>query len=50
MIPKASVKTLILPGETTASIEKGSWDQYLNFTEVNGVVYFDEGNGHQSAN
>ena len=36
--------------ETAVSIEKGIWRQYLNFTEVNGVVYFDEGNGHQSAN
>jgi hypothetical protein len=26
--------------------EKGfTWKQYLNFSEVNGVVYFDEGNG-----
>jgi arylsulfatase A-like enzyme len=36
--------------ETTAASEKGVWQQYLTFTEVNGVVYFDEGNGHQSAN
>ncbi len=36
--------------ETTASIGKGVWRQYLNSTEVNGVVYFDEGNGHQSDN
>lgn len=24
------------------------WSQYLNYTEVNGVVYFDEGNGAQT--
>jgi arylsulfatase A-like enzyme len=25
-----------------------TWSQYLNFSEVNGVVYFDEGNGAQT--
>lgn len=26
------------------------WNQYLNFSEVNGVVYFDEGNGTATTN
>ena len=30
-----------------ASLENAVWHQYLNFTEVNGVVYYDEGNGYQ---
>ena len=38
------------PGRLEASraSEKSVWHQYLNFTEVNGVVYFDEGNGYQT--
>lgn len=35
--------------EATATLEKTAWHQYLSFTEVNGVVYFDEGNGAQTA-
>jgi len=27
-----------------------TWNQYLNFSEVNGVAYFDEGNGSLTAN
>lgn len=34
--------------EATRTSEKSVWHQYLNFTEVNGVVYFDEGNGYQT--
>jgi arylsulfatase A-like enzyme len=34
--------------EATRELEKTTWHQYLNFTEVNGVVYFDEGNGFQT--
>ena len=33
--------------ETTYRGDKFVWKQYLNFTEVNGTVYFDEGNGSQ---
>ena len=33
--------------EASAKLEKATWRQYLNYTEVNGVVYFDEGNGEQ---
>jgi hypothetical protein len=38
------------PGRLEASRanEKSVWHQYLNITEVNGVVYFDEGNGYQA--
>ncbi len=35
--------------ETTCEQEGVAWHQYLNFTEVNGVVYCDEGNGHQTS-
>jgi arylsulfatase A-like enzyme len=35
--------------ETVRTNEKSIWHQYLNYTEVNGVVYLDEGNGYQSA-
>jgi len=31
--------------ETTHRLEKSVWRQYLQRTELNGVVYFDEGNG-----
>ncbi len=34
--------------EATRELEKVTWHQYLNFTEVNGVDYFDEGNGFQT--
>jgi hypothetical protein len=27
-----------------------TWNQYLNYSEVNGVVYFDEGNGIAATN
>ena len=35
------------PGHLGATMDQGKsvWRQYLNFTEVNGVPYFDEGNG-----
>ncbi|MDB6020861.1 MAG: Type phosphodiesterase/nucleotide pyrophosphatase, partial [Pedosphaera sp.] len=35
--------------EATRQLEKATWRQYLNYTEVNGVDYFDEGNGSQTA-
>jgi hypothetical protein len=35
--------------EATRMTEKSVWRQYLNINEVNGVVYFDEGNGYQTA-
>jgi len=35
--------------EAKSTGEKTNWRQYLNFSEVNGVVYFDEGNGEQIA-
>lgn len=40
------------PKRLEASCKTGdaTWNQYLNFTEVNGVVYFDEGNGSQAKN
>ena len=34
--------------EATNDLGKVTWHQYLNFTEVNGVVYYDEGNGYQT--
>jgi arylsulfatase A-like enzyme len=34
--------------EANAPREGGAWHQYLNFTEVNGVDYYDEGNGWQA--
>jgi arylsulfatase A-like enzyme len=39
------------PGRLEASAPAGAgvWHQYLNFTQVNGVDYFDEGNGSQTA-
>jgi len=33
--------------EVRAPAGKTTWHQYLNITEVNGVAYFDEGNGSQ---
>ncbi len=33
--------------ESNAARPDGVWHQYLNFTEVNGVDYYDEGNGFQ---
>lgn len=27
--------------------QESTWHQYLKYTEVNGVLYFDEGNGEQ---
>ncbi len=35
--------------EANAPVGVGVWHQYLNFTQVNGVDYFDEGNGSQAA-
>ena len=35
--------------DATRTNEKSVWHQYLNFTDVNGVIYFDEGNGYQTA-
>jgi hypothetical protein len=34
--------------EAIRDLDKVAWHQYLNFTEVNGVTYFDEGNGYQA--
>jgi arylsulfatase A-like enzyme len=34
--------------EAVREQEKSVWHQYLNFTEVNGVIYYDEGNGYQT--
>ena len=31
--------------EAHGTVAGGTWDQYLNFTELNGVRYLDEGNG-----
>jgi predicted AlkP superfamily pyrophosphatase or phosphodiesterase len=33
--------------EAKAQLDGFVWEQYLNYTEVNGVRYFDEGNGAQ---
>ncbi|HEX4645444.1 MAG TPA: alkaline phosphatase family protein, partial [Verrucomicrobiae bacterium] len=35
--------------EATRELDDEIWTQYLNFEEVNGVTYLEEGNGHQSA-
>jgi arylsulfatase A-like enzyme len=35
--------------ETKAASSGKIWRQYLNFTELNGVVYNEEGNGYQNA-
>lgn len=35
--------------EVSRATEKSIWHQYLNVSEVNGVYYFDEGNGYQTA-
>jgi hypothetical protein len=54
-------EALTIPGPKINSFEpnhiaaardlgKTTWHQYLNFTEVNGVDYFDEGNGFQTNN
>ena len=32
--------------EARVGFEDGAWGQYLNFTELNGVRYLDEGNGN----
>lgn len=39
------------PGQFRATRESGTnaWHQYLNYTEVNGVIYLDEGNGYQTS-
>src|SRR6266404_5412976 len=34
--------------ETTRALEGATWHQYLKVSEVNGVDYFDEGNGSQT--
>ncbi len=50
-------EALTIPGPVIKSYEPGhlraakdlgtnTWHQYLNFTEVNGVMYYDEGNGY----
>ena len=48
-IPGPKIKSYE-PGhfETTKELETSVWHQYLNFTEVNGVIYYDEGNGYQT--
>ncbi len=48
-IPGPKIKSYE-PGhlEAGAPRETGPWHQYLNFTEVNGVDYYDEGNGSQT--
>ena len=48
-IPAPKIKSYE-PGhlEATKELETGIWHQYLNFTEVNGVIYYDEGNGYQT--
>ncbi|HZV36032.1 MAG TPA: alkaline phosphatase family protein [Verrucomicrobiae bacterium] len=35
--------------EVSHALDGAVWHQYLNYTEVNGVDYFDEGNGFQTA-
>ena len=34
--------------EASRELNNAIWHQYLNYTEVNGVIYFDEGNGFQT--
>ncbi len=48
-LPEAKIKSFE-PNHLEASreLEKVTWHQYLNLTEVNGVVYYDEGNGFQT--
>jgi arylsulfatase A-like enzyme len=38
----------VKPGrrEAEAALKDGAWKQYLKYTEVNGVRYLEEGNGH----
>lgn len=47
--PNVEIKSFE-PGhlETTRVLPNSIWHQYLNFTSVNGVDYFDEGNGYQT--
>lgn len=33
--------------EATTTNDNGTWHQYLNYKELNGVIYLDEGNGKQ---
>ena len=40
-LPKVNVKKL----EATRDLGIFGWKQYLQFSEVNGTLYFDEGNG-----
>jgi arylsulfatase A-like enzyme len=48
-IPDAKIKSFEPAHlEATRELEKVVWHQYLNSTEVNGVTYFDEGNGYQT--
>ncbi len=35
--------------EATNNLKDTTWHQYLKMSEVNGVDYFDEGNGWQTA-
>jgi predicted AlkP superfamily pyrophosphatase or phosphodiesterase len=44
-VPAPPVHTHTL--ETSFETEDFTWRQYLKYTEVNGVLYFDEGNGQQ---
>jgi arylsulfatase A-like enzyme len=48
-IPGPKIKSYE-PGhyEATAMLTNGLWHQYLNYTQVNGVDYYDEGNGSQT--
>jgi arylsulfatase A-like enzyme len=49
-VPDSKIKSFE-PYHIEASSELGNvtWHQYLNYTEVNGVTYFDEGNGFQTS-
>jgi arylsulfatase A-like enzyme len=43
--PKVTARRL----EASAPTSAGVWHQHLNVSEVNGVIYFDQGNGSQKA-
>jgi arylsulfatase A-like enzyme len=48
-VPKAEMKTYEPSHlEATSNLSNSVWHQYLNFSEVNGVDYYDEGNGYQT--
>ena len=36
--------------EASQHFDQGTWEQYLKFTEINGVRYLEEGNGRWTTN